>query len=192
MALLAVALRQQSLDIVETREPGGTVLGTKIRTILLDKQEEMLCDRAELFLFAADRAQHVAEVIKPALAQGKIVLCDRYIDSTTAYQAGGKQLDANLVQAINQQSCASLVPDLTILVDVEVDLGLSRATRVETDRFEKQNRAFHQRVRQTYLALAGQYPERFTVIDSTDLSIDTVQAMIKTQVVECLKQRTKI
>ncbi|MFH1429077.1 MAG: dTMP kinase [Candidatus Margulisiibacteriota bacterium] len=176
---LADYLRSQGRDVIVTREPGGTPVGQAIRDILLDKQNTALCDNTELLLFTADRAQHLFEVIKPALKAGKVVLCDRYSDSTIAYQMGGKGLPEELVMYLTQKFDTSLKPDLTILLDVEVSIGLKRATRFDADRFELEDTEFHQRVRSKYLSIADKEPKRVKIIDTTDHGIDEVQAEIR-------------
>ncbi|MDR1997412.1 MAG: dTMP kinase [Candidatus Margulisbacteria bacterium] len=162
--LLHTELLRQGHAVVWTREPGGTEAGRQIRQMLLEDRTFQLSAETELFLFAADRAQHIAEVIKPALADGKIVLCDRYIDSTTAYQAGGRGFAAEFIAGLNKYSTGGLVPDLTFLLDIPANVGLKRATRQKTDKFEQESLDFHQKVRQKYLELAQNEP-RFVLLD---------------------------
>ena len=172
ISLLKERLQQRGQRVLVTREPGGCLIADAIRAILLDPGNRQLVPRAELFLYAAARAQHIDETIRPALAAGQIVLCDRFADATTAYQGGGRSLDATLVAHLNAVACAGLGPDLTLLLDYPAELGLARARdriqqgaqQVES-RFELEELAFHQRVRTAYLALAVQEP-RFRVIDA--------------------------
>ena len=169
---LASHLRGQGREVIVTREPGGCPIADAIRRILLDPSNQQLCATAELLLYAAARAQHVEEVIRPALAKGAIVLCDRYIDATIAYQGFGRGLDLTLIQELNQVASAGLLPDLTLLFDLPVATGLSRAlarnaVAVENEgRFEAESLAFHERVRAGYLQGASQ-EKRFTIIDAT-------------------------
>ena len=170
--LLADHLRHQGRDVVVTREPGGCPIADAIRRILLDPCNQQLCANAELLLYAAARAQHVEEVIRPALNKDAIVLCDRYIDATIAYQGFGRGLDLSLIQQLNQVASVGLLPDLTLLFDLPVAVGLSRAlarnaVAVENEgRFEAESLAFHERVRAGYLLGANQ-EERFSIVDAT-------------------------
>jgi len=169
---LAAHLRSQGREVIVTREPGGCPIADAIRRILLDPSNQQLCATAELLLYAAARAQHVAEIIRPALAKDAIVLCDRYIDATIAYQGFGRGLDLTLIKQLNQVASAGLLPDLTLLFDLPVAAGLSRAlarnaVALENEgRFEAESLAFHQRVRDGYLQGASQ-EERFTIVDAT-------------------------
>lgn len=165
---LAAALRTHGRRVVETREPGGTAAGTAIRSLLLGA-DDPLTPLAEMFLYCADRAQHVAELIRPALAEGQVVVCDRFSDSTVAYQGYGRGLDLAMVRALDAQARAGLTPALTFLLDCPVDVGLARAKARTTarDRFERETLAFHERVHAGFAALARETPERFVVVDST-------------------------
>ena len=174
LRLLAAHLQQLGHDPVLTREPGGSALGRSLRPILLDARTRGLSSRAEIHLFLADRAQHVAEVIRPALEAGQTVLCDRFSDSTLAYQGYGRGHDLEQLRLINAQAIGGLAPDITFLLDLEVSEGLERAgkrnrakgTVVSEGRFDSESLHFHQRVREGYLALAEAEPERITVIDA--------------------------
>lgn len=169
---LATHLRGQGRDVIVTREPGGCPISDAIRRILLDPTNQQLCASAELLLYAAARAQHVEEVIRPALAKGTLVLCDRYIDATIAYQGFGRGLDLTLIEQLNQVASRGLLPDLTLLFDLPVATGLSRArarnaVALENEgRFEAESLAFHERVRTGYLQCAQQ-ERRFTIVDAT-------------------------
>lgn len=157
-----------------TREPGGCNLGRSLRSILLDGRTRGLSSRAELFLFLADRAQHVAEIVRPALEAGQIVLCDRYTDSTLAYQGYGRGLDTEYLRRLNDAATGGLAPDLTLLLDLPVRCGLGRAGErnrikglvVSEGRFDSESLDFHERVRTGYRALAEEEPERFAIIDA--------------------------
>lgn len=161
------------------REPGGTSVSERIRAILLDRAHAAMSDRAELMLFAASRAQIVDEVIKPATKRGDIVVCDRFYDSTTAYQAYGRGLDLEFVHRANSFAAAGIVPDLTILVDIPIDEIERRknAAGQSFDRMESSGRAFYERVRGGYLALASAEPGRFVRINGS-AAIETVAAEI--------------
>lgn len=174
LTLLAQELERRGYDVLRTREPGGCGLGRAIRPILLDARTRSLNMRAELYLFLADRAQHVAEVIRPALEAGQIVLCDRYTDSTLAYQGYGRGLDPEKLRHINEMATGGLVPDLTLLMDLPVGLGLERAglrnqrqgTVLSEGRFDAESMDFHERVRQGYLAIAAEEPQRIARINA--------------------------
>ena len=166
---LAETLRNAGRGVVETREPGGTPAGAAIRALLLGAEATPLTGLAELFLVCADRAQHVSQVIRPALADGRVVVCDRFSDSTLAYQGYGRGLDLATVRALDAEARAGLEPALTFLLDCPVDVGLGRANArsAPPDRFEREAVAFHQRIRDGFLALAATAPKRIIVIDST-------------------------
>jgi len=172
--LLQQHLTDRGLRVVLTREPGGSDLGMRLRSMLLHQHSANLTPLSELFLYLADRAQHVAEVIKPALARGEVVLCDRFADSTVAYQGYGRGLDTQLLDSLNQMATAGCVPDLTLILDLPVETGLRRAlTRndldgqsMSEDRFEAESPAFHQRIREGYLLLAALHPKRCLVVQA--------------------------
>jgi dTMP kinase len=175
MARLAEKLSQQGFAVVVTREPGGTDTGEKIRRLLLDTRTSTLAPVAELALMFASRAQHIDEVILPGLQSGKIVLCDRFTDSSEAYQGGGRKLGSKPVLELHRVLCGDLKPDLTILMDSDVDASVERARRrnlarstseSDENRFERENRAFFTRVRNGYLEIAKREPERVAVIDA--------------------------
>ena len=175
-------LRERGIPVVATAEPGGTPLGRKIREILLNRGSCAIGAEAELLLFAAARAQHVRETILPALEAGRWVLCDRFSDATAAYQGFGRGLDAVFIRTLNDFSAFSLKPDLTLLFDLPVEAGLARAKKrtagirpeAAEDRFEQEEKAFHGKVREGYLNLAAEEPERFRIIDGA-ASIETVR-----------------
>ena len=170
-------LRRRGQQVLATAEPGGTSLGIKIREMLLNRGPWNIGAKAELLLFAAARAQHVAETIIPALEEGKWVLCDRYTDATRVYQGFGRGLNTELVNMINDFSTGKIEPELTFLFDLPVEMGLKRAKeRVKDhiperaeDRFEEEEHEFHQTVRKGYLQLAKEHPERFHVINAAGL-----------------------
>jgi dTMP kinase len=173
---LAYHLSALGRSCVMTREPGGTSLGTLIRQVLLEVGKGPIVSPAEVFLYLADRAQHVETVIRPAIESGKIVLCDRYIDSTLAYQGYGRGLDLVLLRQMNAVANQGVAPDLTFLLDCPVELSLSRATQRllkkdsatgSEDRFERETREFHERVRAGFLELARAEPARFRVVDAS-------------------------
>ena len=172
LRLLADKLREQGREVVETVEPGGTEIGRQIRRILLDPANSEIHARTELLLYFASRAQNVAQVIRPALEAGKIVLCDRFTDSTLVYQGCGRGLDPAIVLELDRVACEGLRPDATLLIDVDAGTSLARAKRrnqrtgaAHESRIDEEGAAFHERVRRGYLALAAQEPERFLVID---------------------------
>jgi dTMP kinase len=167
LELLAQWLRERGHDVVVTREPGATAAGAKVRAVLLDPETGRLAPRAEALLYAADRAQHVAEVVRPALRRGAVVLTDRYVDSSLAYQGAGRELERDDVARLSRWATEGLVPDLVVLLDVDPEVGLLRATGGGTpDRIEAESLAFHRRVREAFLDLADEAPERYLVVDA--------------------------
>ena len=160
-------LTNRGVDVVVTREPGGTPLAEEIRTLLLAKRDEAVDETAELLLVFAARAQHLQQVIKPALARGAWVLCDRFTDATYAYQGGGRGLDVATIAQLEHLVQGDLRPDLTLVLDIDVELGLQRARqRAELDRFESEAVAFFERVRAAYRALAEAAPARYAVVNA--------------------------
>jgi dTMP kinase len=171
---IAGFLREKGLDCVTTREPGGTEIGRKIRAILLDLESRRMDPLTELLLYMADRAQHLNELVRPCLEQGKTVLCDRYYDATVAYQGFARRLDIGLLNDMHRLIFNDLKPDLTLLLDLPPKIGLQRALReIENGgrdgsevRFENEKIAFHEKVRAGYLELARLEPARFRIIDA--------------------------
>ena len=178
--LLAEWLREQGYEVVLTREPGGTDIGDQIRAVLHDPYNTAMDARTEILLYSASRAQHVAQRIRPALAAGKIVISDRYADSTLAYQGYGRGLDLKTLQAITAFATGGLTPDLTLYLDVAPQEGLQRRRLggEEWNRLDAERLEFHQQVRDGYLELAGLALERWVVIDATR-SVEEVQAEIR-------------
>ncbi|MUG98853.1 dTMP kinase [Scytonema sp. UIC 10036] len=171
----------QSLNIssIVTREPGGTELGLHLRQLLLEAGATSITDRTELLLYAADRSQHVDQIIKPALAEGKVVLCDRYTDSTITYQGWGRGLSLEMIEQLNLLATGGLQSDLTILLDIDPEISFHRIlSNRKLDRMEQADLAFHHRVRQGFLSLAEKFPERIVAIDANQ-DIDKVTADIK-------------
>lgn len=180
---IADYLRHKDIDLVVTREPGGTPLGEEIRDLLLCKRQEHVDETAELLLIFAARAQHVNQQIIPALESGHWVLCDRFTDSTYAYQGGGRGLDAQLIESLEHLVLKNFQPDLTFYLDIDVRLGLSRASRRdELDRFESEQTEFFERVRTAYWERITKNPERYRIIDANQ-ALDEVQAAILEQLV---------
>jgi len=158
-------LEEKGYKVLLTREPGGTVIGEKIRGILLDKNHQEMSDITEALLYSASRAQHVTEVIMPALNEGIVVLCDRFVDSSIVYQGKGRGLGLESIKNINDFATCGLTPDLTILLDIDPEIGLKRvkATK-EVDRLEQEKLDFHRKVYEGYKELVNMYPERIKVI----------------------------
>ncbi len=174
VALLAQTLQTQGYEVVTTREPGGTTIGQTLRQILLYSTETPLARGTELLLMLADRAQHVQEVIAPGLRDGKIVISDRFVDSTIAYQGYGRESDLSLLTCLNAFACAGYLPSLTIVLDLPVVDGLSRANKrrgssTGIDHFEAESLAFHERVREGFLAVARAEPQRVQVLNGQQL-----------------------
>ncbi|AEB11504.1 dTMP kinase [Marinithermus hydrothermalis] len=161
-AHLAAWLRQQGVSVVVTREPGGTPLGRAVRQWLLSESMDPV---TEFLLYTADRAEHVRHVIRPALAAGQVVISDRFVDSSYAYQGFGRGLDLEWLRAVSQPVLEGLVPDVTFLLDLPPEVGLAR--KAERDRLEQESLAFHRRVREGYRVLARAEPQRFVVLDAT-------------------------
>lgn len=165
-ARLAAALRDAGLSVTEVREPGGTRLGEAVREVVLDRAHDGLDSRAELLLYEAARAELTSRVILPALASGGAVVCDRYYDSTTAYQGYGRELPLDQVVRLNDFAASGLAPDLTIVLDLDPAEGLSRATGAGADRLESEALSFHERVREGFLRIAAEEPERVVVVSA--------------------------
>lgn len=181
MRLLASALRLRGLDVISTREPGGTSFGKRLRSALLDLHE-YVDPLAELLLFAADRAQHVSTLLRPALASGHIVLSDRYADATRAYQGAGRGFPPELIQEVIELATAGLKPDLTLIFDLPVAECVARARRRmhdghKGDRLDSEDVEFHTRVRRAYLEIARTEPERIRVVDASG-SIEETHARV--------------
>jgi dTMP kinase len=180
-------------SVIFLREPGGTDLSERIRAILLDRQNTRMSAIAEIFLFAAARAQLVSEVIQPALKRGNIVVCDRFYDSTTAYQGWGRGIDREGVQKINAVATSGVAPDLTFFLDIDADEVERRKklAGIHEDRMESSGKAFYDRVRQGYLEIARAESHRFTVLDGTE-SIDSLKERIWRVVLDRLKIQKKL
>lgn len=177
IALLEPVLSEADLKVEVVREPGGTRLGERVRDILLDPASTGMTPVAELLLYQASRAQLVTERILPALSVGSVVLCDRFTDSTLAYQGYGRGLPKEGIETLSRMATCDLVPNLTIVLDIDPALGLVRAARSGADRLEAEQMAFHERVRQGFLELAKEEPVRCVVIDASG-SVEEIHAMI--------------
>jgi dTMP kinase len=164
--LLLKKLEQQNIPVVLTHEPGGTALGNELRKTLKRKGDSSISPQAELFLLAASRTQLVAEVIRPALEEGKVVLCDRFTHSTMVYQGYGRGLDFTAIKMVNNMATKNLNPDLIILLDISPEQGLARKRSLK-DRFELEDLSFHRRVREGYLKMAAAEPDRWLMIDAS-------------------------
>jgi dTMP kinase len=175
-------LSRLSIPVLLVHEPGGTPLGRRLRYLLKRQQNADISPLSELLMFNASRAQLVDGVIRPGLEKGKVVICDRYADSTTAYQSYGRGLDLKTVDIINRIATRGLKPDLTVLLDIAVEGGLARKRTKERDRFEQEDVAFHRKVREGYLKLAAGEPERWLVVDG---------ALSKTEIGNVIWQRVR-
>ncbi len=173
--MLIPVLEQKGYACLATREPGATTIGKKIREMLLDSSNSTIIPLTELLLYEADRAQHVHEVITPALEAGRIVISDRFFDATVVYQGYARGFDMEFIETIHNRVLADLRPQLTIILDLAVEVGLKRAWKritgkaegLQEDRFEKESLAFHEKVREGYLTLAKREPERFRIVDAS-------------------------
>jgi dTMP kinase len=199
MRRLGLALRAAGHKVIETREPGGTATGEKIRRVLLDSSTAGLSSQAEMALMFASRAQHIKEVIEPGLVAGSIVLCDRFTDSTEAYQGSGRRLGSDAVRELHRMLCGNLQPDLTILLDSNPQASVNRARRRnkrdlksavrghDENRFEQETRAFFVRVRDGYMAIAKREPLRMIVIDASGTPAQT-----HIKILEAVRKKLKI
>ncbi|MGD8483878.1 MAG: dTMP kinase [Thioalkalispiraceae bacterium] len=179
LAFIEDYLRQAGIDLVVTREPGGTPLAEKIRDMLLDAKQHAMCDDTELLMMFAARAQHLNELIMPALEKGQWVLCDRFTDASYAYQGGGRGIPETRIAELEQWVQGDLRPDLTLLLDMPVAEGLVRAgKRSDPDRFEQEKHDFFEKVRNCYLERARRYPGRFRVVDAQP-ALEQVQNQIR-------------
>jgi dTMP kinase len=180
--LLRAWLATEGRVVVRTREPGGTEVGVEVREIVLHHRGD-ITPRAEALLYAADRAHHVATVVRPALERGEVVIQDRYIDSSVAYQGAGRVLDPDAVKALSEWATEGLAPDLTILLDLEADAARGRLDEARTryDRLEAEASEFHDRVRDAYLAIADREPDRFLVVDASR-PVDEIAGVIRARV----------
>jgi dTMP kinase len=187
---LAAYLRNAGYEVIVTREPGGTAVGDQIREVLMNLDNVAIVPRTEILLFLAARAQHVESLIRPALEAGKVVLCDRYGDSTLAYQGYGHNTDLETLRALLDYSTGGLKPDLTLLLDVPVEEGMARkkTNDAEWNRLDAYALAFHERVRQGYLALAKAEPERWLVIDARQ-DRNKVQQAMRCAIMNRLKEK---
>jgi len=182
--MLGKWLRERGQTVVETVEPGGTAIGQQIRKILLDPENAEIQPRTELLLYFASRAQNVDQVIRPGLDSGAVVLCDRFTDSTLVYQGAGRGIDTNVVLELDRIACRGLKPYITFLIDIDLETSLMRAKRrnervgQSESRIDEESIGFHERVRQGYLSLAANEPDRFVVIDGR-ASINQVGNMIR-------------
>ncbi|KRW62132.1 dTMP kinase [Pseudomonas sp. TTU2014-080ASC] len=175
---LATRFREQGIDVVLTREPGGTPLAERIREILLAPSDELMASDTELLLMFAARAQHIDQVIRPALERGCVVICDRFTDATYAYQGGGRGLSHQRIAVLEDFVQGALRPDMTLVFDLPVEVGLARAAeRGCLDRFEQEGMAFFEAVRQTYLQRAAEHPQRYRIVDAAKPLQDVQQSL---------------
>lgn len=187
---LADYLRQEGYDVLTTREPGGTSIGEQIRTVLSNIENIKMVPRTEILLFQASRAQLVEQVIRPHLAKGGVVICDRYADSTLAYQGYGHQMDLGALRSLIQFATGGLQPDLTILFDLDVKIGLQRRAKAgDINRLDAMATAFHERARQGYLCLVQSEPQRWQVVDASQPA-ESVQQAVRQLVMARLRRPT--
>jgi dTMP kinase len=196
--LLAERLIAHGFRVTSTREPGGCAIADKIRSILLDAENRDMSPMTELMLYAAARAQHVCDVIIPALNAGSIVLCDRFFDATVAYQSFGRGIDRGVIDILNSHACHGVAPDLTLLIDCDPAVGLARArSRIEAtsgpreERFELEELTFHQRVRAGYQRLAAEQAQRFITIDGNDTP-DDISTLIAVQILARIPEDLRV
>lgn len=181
IAFIKQWLDDNKISFVSTREPGGTPLAEEIRQLLLSNREEQVCSKAELLMMFAGRAQHIDKVIEPVLDKGHWVLCDRFTDATYAYQGAGREMGDELIASLETMVQGSMRPDLTLLLDIPVELGLERAgKRSQPDRFELEKTDFFNRVRQAYLTMAKNNPQRYKIIDASQALEDVQQQISNT------------
>lgn len=183
--LLYNHLKEKGYEVIKTREPGGTTFGEALRRIFLHENLNVL-PLSELLVFMAMRAQHVEELILPALKDGKVVLCDRFVDASYAYQGYGRGIDLGIIETLNRFVTKGIRPNLTILLDCSVKKGLQRKAANVMDRFEKEDIAFHQRIKNAYLKLAGEEPKRFLIVDGKK-RVEDIETVIRKKVENLLK-----
>ena len=184
-------LDDHAISYVSTREPGGTPLAEEVRQLLLANREEKVCSKAELLMMFAGRAQHIDQVIEPQLAKGNWVLCDRFTDATYAYQGAGREMGDELIKSLETMVQGAMRPDLTLVLDVPVELGLERAgKRSEPDRFEREKTDFFNRVRQAYQSMATNNPQRYKIIDASQ-NLEHVQLQIQATLTSFLQKDHK-
>ncbi|MDA7825720.1 dTMP kinase [Porticoccaceae bacterium] len=184
-------LDDHAISYVSTREPGGTPLAEEVRQLLLANREEKVCSKAELLMMFAGRAQHIDQVIEPQLAKGNWVLCDRFTDATYAYQGAGREMGDELIKSLETMVQGAMRPDLTLVLDVPVELGLERAgKRSEPDRFEREKTDFFNRVRSAYLSMATNNPQRYKIIDASQ-NLEHVQLQIQATLTSFLQKDHK-
>ena len=187
VAFTADAVRRAGYDVVTTREPGGTQLGERVRDWILNGAHGTLSPEIEALLMFAARARHLDEVIRPALAAGRWVVCDRFTDATFAYQGGGRGASRSLLDALRAEIQKGLEPDLTLLLDAPLEVGASRISEREPDHFEREQRPFFERVRAAYLSLAAQHPERIKIIDAA-VPLPDVQRRIEAEIAALVRR----
>lgn len=191
MAFIKAWLEAKKLPYISTREPGGTPLAEQVRELLLAPRAELVCSASELLLMFAGRAQHIDQVIEPALVEGNWILCDRFTDATYAYQGAGRNMGSDLISKLETLVQGSLRPDLTLILDIPVEIGLNRASaRSEPDRFELEQVEFFERVRRGYLSIAEQDPGRCKLIDASQ-PLEQVQSQI-TAVLEAFHASSEV
>ena len=186
-ARLAARIEEAGREVVRLREPGGTPISEKIRSLVLDPANAEMAPECELLLFEASRAQLVREVVQPAVARGAVVLCDRFYDSTYAYQAAGRSLDEGIIRRANALGSCGVDPDRTLVLDMDTDAALARATRDGADRMEAEGVAFQRRVREGYLRLAAEEPGRVRVVDAAG-ALEEVEASLAAALVDLLPE----
>ena len=188
ISLLVDYLKQKGYEVVQTCEPGGTRSGEKIERILLEPSTKEISGISELFLYLADRAEHVEKIIKPALEKGKIVISDRFADATIAYQGHGRELDIPWIEELNKRVTHGLSPDITFLLDISPNLAQKRSGSEGKDRIENEKISFHQKVRQGYLKLAKRHPERIKVINGEG-NVEEIQLTIRKILAKYLRRK---
>lgn len=186
--LLYEYLRERGIACILLYEPGGTEIGEEIRKILLNEKNTKMSPKTELFLYLAARAQLLEEIIFPALQEGKVIICDRFSDSTLAYQGGGRNLGLERVSQINKYATNKLRPHLTILIDIPVSISKERIKKEEKDRLEKENEEFYEKIRETYLLLAKRAPKRIKIFKG-DKSIEDLHLEIRTEIIKFLTKK---
>lgn len=188
LAYIKQLLEDAGLKVITTREPGGTLLAEKIRQLLLENSDEAISEKTELLLMFAARAQHLSQLIEPALAEGQWVLCDRFTDATYAYQGGGRSMDLSMIEWLEDKVQGKLRPDLTLLLDAPISVGMERINkRGALDRFEQQEKSFFTKVRNSYIERAQQLPDIIKIINA-DQTLDKVQHEISLSIQDILNK----
>jgi dTMP kinase len=186
--LLSNILREMGREVLLTREPGGPVISEAIRSILLNPEYDEMLPETEMLLYMASRSQHTGQWILPALKEGKVVISDRYYDSTIAYQGAAREVDLSIIEGITRFATYDTVPDVTFLLDLPVEVGMRRIQSRKLDRLEMENEQFHNKVREQYLRIASMHQDRYVVVNGDDI-VNSIHQQIKKKTLDCIQSK---